>query len=85
MSLKRYKLQVLAILAENLKIPQPQLVPSTVIAKQMNMSLSQLQQVLRRMEGFGEIETDLDLQFNLITLKGLNLLGEEMRTVRTPL
>ncbi len=76
MSLKTYKLQVLAILYENLKNKQPQLVPSTIIAEQMNMNLRKLQQVLKSMEGVGEIETDPDLQYNLITLKGLHFLGK---------
>ena len=77
MSLKQIKIQVLAILSENLKKTQPQLVPSTIIAEQMNMRLPELQQVLKSMEGGGEIETDLDLQYNLITQKGLRLLGEQ--------
>jgi predicted transcriptional regulator len=83
MSLKKYKLQVLAILSENLKKTQPQLVPSTIIAEQMNMSLLELQQVLKSMEGVGEIETDPDLQYNLITQKGLHLLGEPFMDTRT--
>ena len=77
MSLKKYKLQVLAILSENLKQKPPQLVPSTIIAEQMNMSLLELQHVLRSMEGGGEIKTDMDLQYNLITHKGLHLLGDQ--------
>ena len=77
MSLKKFKLQVLAILSENLKETQPQLVPSTAIAEQMNMSLPDLHQVLKSMEGVGEIKTDPDLQYNLITQKGLHLLGEQ--------
>jgi predicted transcriptional regulator len=77
MSLKKYKLQVLAILSENLKKKPPQLVPSTIIAEQMNMSLLQLQHVLKSLEGGGEIKTDLDLQYNLITQKGLHLLGDQ--------
>jgi len=76
MSLKKYKLQVLAILSENLKKTRPQLVSSIVIAEQMDMGLPQLRQVLKSMEGGGEIETDMDLQYNLITRKGLHLLGE---------
>lgn len=77
MSLKKNKLQVLAILSENLKKTQPELVPSTVIAEQMNMRLPELQQVLKSMQGVGEIETDLDLQYNLITQKGLHFLVEQ--------
>jgi predicted transcriptional regulator len=83
MSLKKYKLQVLAILSENLKQKPPQLVPSTIIAEQMNMNLLELQHVLRSMEGGGEIKTDLDLQYNLITQKGLHLLGEHGLVAQT--
>lgn len=71
MSLKKHKLQVLTILSENLKNPQPQLVPSSTIAGQMNMRLPELQQVLKSMEGMGVIETAPDLQYNLITRKGI--------------
>ena len=83
MSLKKYKLQVLAILSENLKKTRPQLVSSIVIAEQMDMGLPQLRQVLKSMEGGGEIETDMDLQYNLITRKGLHLLGEFGPTCHT--
>jgi hypothetical protein len=83
MSLKKYKLQVLAILSENLKQKPPQLVPSTIIADQMDISLSELQPVLKSMEGGGEIKTDLDLQYNLITQKGLHLLGEHGLVAQT--
>ena len=77
MSLEKNKLQVLAILSENLKKIQPQLVPSTVIAEQMNMDLPELQRVLKSMEGVGVIETDPDQQYNLITQKGLHWLDKQ--------
>jgi len=77
MSLEKNKLKVLAILSENLKKIQPQLVPSTAIAEKMNMSLPELQQVLKSMEGVGVIETDPDQQYNLITQKGLHRLGKQ--------
>jgi predicted transcriptional regulator len=76
MSLSKFRLQVLAILADNLKHTSPQLVSSTIIAEQMNMGLSELQKVLKSLEGIGGIETDLDLRYNLITQKGLQLLVE---------
>lgn len=76
MSLEQCKLQVLAILSDNLKAERPQLVPSTVIAEQLDISAPQLRQVLKSMAGGGEIETDMDLRYNLITRKGLHLLGE---------
>jgi DNA-binding MarR family transcriptional regulator len=71
MSLQQHKLRVLAILLENLKETPPQLVHSSTIAGQLNMNLPELQQVLKVMEGMGVIETDPDLQYNLITRKGL--------------
>lgn len=75
MSLRKYKLQVLTILSENLAKIQPQLVPSTTIAEQMDMSLPEVKQVLKSMEGSGVIETDPDNQYNLITPKGLQWLN----------
>lgn len=74
MSLNHYKLQVLAILSENLQNPQPQLVPTETIARQMEIKLPELQQVLKTMDGLGIIQTDPDLRYNLITRKGLNYL-----------
>jgi DNA-binding MarR family transcriptional regulator len=77
MSLKKSKLQVLAILSENLKKTRPQLVSSSTIAEQVDMSIPQLRQVLKCLDGCGEIQTDLDLRYNLITRKGLHLLAEQ--------
>ncbi len=76
MSLHQHKLQVLAILTDNLNIPQPQLVPTVTIARLMDMPLSKLNQILKTMDGMGIIQTDSDLQYNLITPKGLNYLSE---------
>ena len=71
MSMNKRKLEVLSILMNNLKEIQPQLVPSSTIAGQLNMNLLELQTVLKSMEGMGVIETDPDLQYNLITREGL--------------
>ena len=83
MSLSKFRLQVLAILSDNLKQTPPQLVSSTIIAEQMNLSLSELRKVLKSLEGIGEIETDPELRYNLITPKGLQLLGDQNVTLRT--
>ncbi|MGI9537248.1 MAG: hypothetical protein ACR2PB_09265 [Desulfocapsaceae bacterium] len=83
MSLSKFRLQVLAILSDNLKQSPPQLVSSTIIAEQMNLSLSELRKVLKSLEGIGEIETDPELRYNLITQKGLQLLGDQYATLRT--
>lgn len=71
MSMQAHKLRILAILSDNLKETRPQLVPSTTIAGRLNMNLPELHQVLKSMAGMGVIETDPDLQYNLITRKGL--------------
>lgn len=77
MPLKKRRIQVLTILWENLQEIHPQLVPSTAIAGQINMSLPETQKVLKSMEGMGVIETDPDLQYNLITRKGLLWLDQQ--------
>lgn len=71
MSMQKLKLRVLAVLSDNLKETRPQLVPSTAIAGRLNMSMPELKQILKSMEGMGVIETDPDLQYNLITREGL--------------
>ncbi len=76
MSLKSNTLHVLNILLDNLKGSHPQLVPSVSIAGKMDMSLPQLFPVLKAMKGMGVIESDPDLQYALITLKGISYLGE---------
>lgn len=71
MSMQKLKFRILSILSENLKQAEPQLVPSTAIAGRLNLDMSELQPVLKSMEGTGVIETDPDLQYNLITREGL--------------
>ena len=83
MSLNQNKLQVLAILSDNLRTPQPQLVPTATIAGKMGIQLPKLHQVLKTMDGMGIIQTDPDLKYNLITRKGLNYLGEIQMAVPT--
>lgn len=73
----QHKRQVLTILSDNLRNPQSQLVPTTAIAKEMDMQFSKLHQILKIMEGMGIIQTDPDLQYNLITRKGLSYLEEQ--------
>ncbi len=77
MSMHQHELQVLAILSENLRNPQPQLVSTTTIAGKMDIKLPKLRQVLKTMDGMGVIQTDSDLEYNLITRKGLNYLSEQ--------
>jgi DNA-binding IclR family transcriptional regulator len=84
MSLKKKKIHILTILFKNLQETHPQLVSSVIIAKQMNLGLSDLQPVLKSMEGMGMIQSDPDLQFSLITRKGLLWLDGQSPTVSTP-
>lgn len=84
MSLNQSMLQVLAILSENLRNPQPQLVATDTIARKMGIQLPKLRQVLKTMDGMGIIQTDPDLKYNLITREGVNYLGEK-KLVVTPI
>lgn len=84
MSLKHHKHQVLAILLENLNNPQPQLVPTSTIAGQMNIRISELQKILKAMDGLGVIQTDPDLEYNLITIKGLQYLERHKLILQRP-
>lgn len=77
MSRYEHQLQVLTILSENLNNPQPQLVPTAAIAGKMDIKLPKLQLILNTMHAMGLIQTNSDLQYNLITLKGLNYLDEQ--------
>lgn len=76
MSMYEYQLQILTILSQNLQNIQPQLVPTAAIAEAMDLKLPKLHVVLNTMHAIGLIQTNSDLQFNLITRKGLNFLGE---------
>lgn len=77
MSKKKHKLHVLSILSKNLKRTQPQLVLSVTIAGEMDMNLSELQPVLKCLEGMGAIETDPDQQYSLITREELLWLDQQ--------
>ena len=75
MSLGTRKLQVLAILSRNLENPSPQLVRSPDIARQLNISLSETQLLLKVMDDMGVIESNVDNHLSLITQKGLEYLN----------
>ncbi len=83
MSALRQKIDILTILYKNLQTNQPQLVPSATIAGEMNLPPKELHQLLKSMEGMGVIETDPDLQFNLITPKGLTWLNRQNPDIAT--
>jgi predicted transcriptional regulator len=81
MSMYEHQLQVLTILLENLHNPQPQIVPTTAIAGEMDIQLPKLHLVLNTMNAMGLIQTNSDLQYNIITRKGLNYLSEQQMQI----
>jgi len=76
MSMYEYQIQVLTILSQNLQNTRPQLVTTDAIAGEMDIQSPKLRLVLNAMNSLGLIQTDPDLQYNLITRKGLNHLGQ---------
>lgn len=78
MSISAKKLQVLHILSENLKNPEPQLVRSSEIASRLRLSLAETQLLLKVMDDMGVIESNLDNHLSLITRKGLQYLNREI-------
>ena len=81
MSMYQHQLQVLTILSQNLLNPQPQLVPTTTIAGEMGIQLKTLHLVLNTMNAMDLIQTNSDLQYNIITPKGLKYLGDQQMGV----
>ena len=81
MSMYEHQLQVLRILWENLHTPQPQLVPTNTIAREMDIQVQKLHQVLKNLNGMGLIQTNSELQYSLITHAGLSYLGEQPKPV----
>jgi DNA-binding IclR family transcriptional regulator len=77
MSIVARKIEVLHILSQNLQNPQPQLVRSSDIANQLNLSLSETQLLLKVMNDMGVIESNVDNQLSLITQKGLHYLQSQ--------
>jgi DNA-binding IclR family transcriptional regulator len=77
MSIAARKIEVLHILSQNLQNPQPQLVRSSDIANQLNLSLSETQLLLKVMNDMGVIEINVDNQLSLITQKGLHYLQSQ--------
>lgn len=70
-TLRELKLRVLSILSENLKNPQPQVVEIDKIAADLQLSLGETRQLLLRMDEAGEIKSDMEGQYSLITPAGL--------------
>lgn len=84
MSLQKKKIHILTILFKNLRKTNPQLVPSATIAAQMDIKLAELQVILKSMEGVGVIQSDPDLQYSLITRKGLVWLDQQSSYLHAP-
>jgi len=77
MSIGAKKLEVLHILSQNLKNPNPQLVNSSDIAHQLKMSLPEIHLLLKVMNDMGVIESNVDNQLSLITREGLHYLERQ--------
>lgn len=71
MSLRTKSLQILSILSDNLKNPEPQLVRSTYLADKMQVSVKEIQQILKVMDSLGVIQSDVEGQYSLITPEGM--------------
>ena len=73
--MKEDKLRVLGILRENLRNRQPQVVGIEKIAEELQQNQKETRQLLLSMNKNGEIESDLEGQYALITRAGLYLLN----------
>lgn len=68
------KLHILNILSDNLKNPHPQVVSIETIADGLDLSIIEVRQILLNMDQEGEIESDIDGRYSLITPVGLDRL-----------
>jgi DNA-binding IclR family transcriptional regulator len=75
---KTHKIQVLHILSENLKNPQPQLVRSSDIANRLQLSMPETHTLLNVLNDMGVIESNVDNQLSLITRKGVHYLSGQV-------
>jgi len=76
MSIRENKQQILEILVENLKNPQPQVVNSEQIANRLNMSVQDTCQLIKIMNEMGVVVSDIEGQYALITQEGLCCLSQ---------
>lgn len=70
-TLNENKLRVLAILCENLKNTQPQVVGLERIANELQMKVGETRQLLLRMDEAGIIKSDVEGHYSLITSEGI--------------
>jgi len=71
MNILANKQQVLAILADNLKNSQPQVVNSQLIAEELNMNVKDICQLIKIMHQMGVVISDMEGRKSLITKEGL--------------
>jgi predicted Rossmann fold nucleotide-binding protein DprA/Smf involved in DNA uptake len=72
--MKEYKLRILRILSANLTNPQPQVVDIKTIAESAKLGLKETRLLLLRMDQDGQIQSDMDGNYSLITPAGLSSL-----------
>lgn len=75
MSILTKKQQVLEILYDNLRTPQPQVVSSEQIADKLEMSLEDTCHILKIMDEMGVVVSQMEGQSALITQEGLGYLA----------
>lgn len=73
------KQKLLKVLADNVKTPYPELLTTSVLAVKLGMDEKTTRQIVKSMDGLGVIESDMEGQYVLITLKGLSLLDRIMQ------
>lgn len=73
--MKENKLRILSILSQNLTNAQPQVVDIKTIATAIKLSLKETRQLVLCMDQDGEIQSDIDGNYSIITLAGLSSLN----------
>jgi len=77
MLLEQNKRQILHILSENLKVPQPEVLDSTTIAEKLHMDVPTTCQLVKILNETGEVVSDQDGEHCLITSDGLHWLQDK--------
>lgn len=77
MSLEYRKQRILSVLSDNLKSPQPDVVPSVSIADALQMELTETRQVIKILHDAGAVVSDLEGYYSLITPEGLHWLQQK--------
>jgi hypothetical protein len=73
--MKENKLRILSILSQNLANAQPQVVDIKTIATAIKLSLKETRQLVLCMDQDGEIQSDIDGNYSIITPAGLSSLN----------